>query len=163
MNCKTLVALLWLAIVCQRESFAQSNAEVEIGSWQRIHPNSGINELAYCLEIETDADRLACYDELAHAIPANEENLRRGEEKAPIIIKKVIPNYPSIAQQSNITGKVFVTVLVGKNGKIRQIGKITGPVIFHGVAEAAALQAEFIPAMKPVPVWVSLPFTFSLK
>ena len=67
------------------------------------------------------------------------------------------------ASKDNIVGKVFVTALVGENGKVRQIGRITGPLIFHEVAKAAALQAEFIPAMKPVRVWISLPFTFSLK
>ena len=80
-------------------------------------------------------------------------------EKKPVIIKKIKPNYPA----TNITGKVFVTALVGKDGKVEQIGKITGPKVFHEVARAAALQSEFTPAMqndRPIKVWVSLPFTF---
>ena len=84
-------------------------------------------------------------------------------EKKPVIIKKVKPEYPATAQEDNITGKVFVTALVGKDGKVEQIGKITGPKVFHEVARAAALQSEFTPAMKndrPVEVWISLPFTF---
>ena len=162
MNYKTIVVLLWLAIVCQRESFAQSNAEVEIGSWQMVQINGGLHRLAYCREIETDADRLTCYDEFARSIPTNEEDLKQGELK-PIIIKKVKPNYPAIAKQSNITGKVFVTALVGKDGKIKQIGKVTGPEVFHRVAKAAAFRTEFIPAIEFQSVWVLLPFTFSLK
>ena len=88
--------------------------------------------------------------------------LRRVEKK-PVIIKKVEPKYPATAQKDNITGKVFVTALVGKDGKVQQIGKITGPKIFHEVAKDAALQTEFMPALRndmPIAVWVSLPFTF---
>ena len=84
-------------------------------------------------------------------------------EKKPVITKKVKPKYPAAAQKANITGKVFVTALIGKDGKVEEIGRITGPKIFHAVAKAAALQSEFTPAMqndRPVKVWVSLPFTF---
>ena len=92
-------------------------------------------------------------------------DLRRVEKK-PVILKKIKPRYPAAAQKDKITGKVFVTALVGKDGKVEQIGKITGPKIFHEVAKAAALQWEFTPAMRndrPVRVWVSLPFIFRLK
>ncbi len=84
-------------------------------------------------------------------------------EKQPVITKKIKPKYPANAQKANITGKVFVTALVGKDGKVEQVGKITGPKVFHEVAKAAALESEFTPAMqndRPVKVWVSLPFTF---
>ena len=87
-------------------------------------------------------------------------------EKKPVFSKRVEPKYPATAQKANITGKVFVTALIGKDGKVEQIGKITGPKVFHEVAKDAALQSEFTPAMnndRPVKVWVSLPFTFRLK
>ncbi len=87
-------------------------------------------------------------------------------EKQPVPTKRAVPEYPDIARKANITGKVFVTALVNKAGKVEQIGKITGPPIFHEAARAAALRWEFEPAIqndKPVKVWVSLPFTFQLK
>ena len=77
-----------------------------------------------------------------------------------------MPEYPDIARKANITGKVFVTALIGKDGRVEKIGKITGPEVFHAVARAAALQWKFEPAIqndKPVKVWVSLPFTFKLN
>lgn len=86
-------------------------------------------------------------------------------EKVPVVIKKVQPEYPDIARKANITGKVFVTALVNKQGKVEAIGKITGPEVFHEAAKAATLQWEFEPAIqndKPVRVWVSVPFTFTL-
>ena len=87
-------------------------------------------------------------------------------EKQPTPTKRVVPEYPDIARKANITGKVFVTALIGKDGKVKQIGKITGSDVFHKAAKAAAQRWEFEPAMqndKPVKVWVSLPFTFKLN
>ena len=87
-------------------------------------------------------------------------------EKKPVITKRVNPKYPATALKANITGKVFVTALIGKDGKVEKIGKITGPKPLRAVAKAAALQSEFTPAMRndrPVKVWVSLPFIFRLK
>ena len=87
-------------------------------------------------------------------------------EKQPVVTKQVWPEYPDIARKANITGKVFVTALIGKDGKVEQVGKIIGPDVFHEVAKAATLKFEFEPAIqndKPVKVWVSLPFTFKLN
>ncbi|MBJ66906.1 MAG: energy transducer TonB [Gemmatimonadetes bacterium] len=87
-------------------------------------------------------------------------------EKQPIPTKRAVPQYPDIARKANITGKVFVTALVNKTGKVESIGKITGPEVFHEAARAAAKKWEFEPAIqndKPVKVWVSLPFTFQLN
>ncbi len=126
-----------------------------------------------------DTDLDLDLDDLAPPPPLEEEMVEEVEleeeeeivelwrvEKKPEIIKKVTPKYPATAQKANITGRVFVTALVGKDGKVEQIGKITGPKVFHEVARTAALQSEFTPAMqndRPVKVWVSLPFTFRLN
>ena len=87
-------------------------------------------------------------------------------EKQPVPTKRAVPQYPDIARKANITGKVFVTALIDKTGKVEAIGKITGPEVFHEAARAAAVKWEFEPAIqndKPVKVWVSLPFTFQLN
>ena len=86
-------------------------------------------------------------------------------EKQPVPIKRVVPQYPDIALKANITGRVFVTALIDREGKVERIGSITGPEVFHEAAKSAALQWEFDPAIqndRPVKVWVSLPFTFTL-
>ena len=90
------------------------------------------------------------------------------EEPRPIggIEKQPKPKYPEIAQKAGIEGRVFVKVLVGKDGKVEQAGVISGPEVFHEVARAAAMQWTFSPAIqndKPVRVWVSLPFVFKLN
>ena len=162
MKYKILFVLLWLTVTSQRESLAESEAEVDAPSWQMVQIYGGLYRLAYCREMEVDADRLRCYDEFASVVPVDTEKLKGGELK-PVIIKKVKPRYPAKAKASKTSGKVFVTALVGKDGDIKQIGKITGPKVFHEAAEIAALGTEFMPAMKTVPVWVLLPFTFTLK
>ena len=87
-------------------------------------------------------------------------------EKQPVPKKKVVPDYPDIARRAGIQDKVFVLVLVGKDGKVEAVGEVTGPPVFHEAARKAALQWEFEPAIqndRPVRVWVSLPFNFQLK
>ena len=87
-------------------------------------------------------------------------------ERPPNPTKRVPPEYPDIARKAGLTGKVFVTALVNKLGKVEEIGKISGPEVFHQSAREAALRWEFEPAIqndKPVKVWVSLPFTYQLN
>ena len=87
-------------------------------------------------------------------------------EKRPEPIKQVSPTYPAVARRASIEGKVFVLVLVGKNGKVEQVGTIKGPEVFHEVVRKVAAQWEFSPAIqndRPVKVWVSLPFNFTLN
>ena len=87
-------------------------------------------------------------------------------EKEPDPKKRVVPEYPDIARRAGIQDKVYVLVLVGKDGKVEEVGQITGPEVFHEAARKAAEQWEFEPAVqndRPVRVWVSLPFNFQLK
>jgi protein TonB len=76
------------------------------------------------------------------------------------------PVYPELARLSKIEGTVLVRALVGKDGKVRE-AFVLRPV--NELLEQAAIQATmsyvFLPAMqngRPVPVWVTIPFRFSL-
>ena len=60
-------------------------------------------------------------------------------------------------------GKVVVEVVISLTGKVIELGKVTGPEVFHQ-ADQAARQWEFSPAQlnaEPVRVRVALPFRFS--
>ena len=122
-------------------------------------------------DLDLDLDDLAPpppLEDLLEEVELEEEEIVElwRVEKQPIPTKRVVPEYPDIARKANITGRVFVTALVGKDGKVEQIGKITGSDVFHEAAKAAAQKWEFEPAIqndKPVKVWVSLPFTFKLN
>ena len=87
-------------------------------------------------------------------------------EQPPKVLKKVMPAYPDSARRALVEGKVFVRVLVGREGRVEHIDRIEGPQVFHRVVAQAAKAWEFSPAVqndRAVPVWVSLPFVFELE
>jgi protein TonB len=87
-------------------------------------------------------------------------------EVSPVPIKKVEPTYPDLARKAGVEGKVFVKVLVDKEGKVKKAAIMMGPDIFHESAITAAKQWVFKPAIqrdKPIAVWVALPFHFKLR
>ena len=87
-------------------------------------------------------------------------------EKRPRVLERVLPEYPAAALEALMEGKVFVRILLDRQGRVRRVGRITGPKVFHPAAAAAARQWEFTPAVQndqAVRVWVSLPFNFQLE
>ena len=91
-------------------------------------------------------------------------------EKAPDAVNlsqvKSSIDYPEIAIQAGIEGRVTVKVLVNKQGRVIDIGKLTGPVIFHDEVEEKVRKLQFTPGLqngKPVRVWVTVPFNFELN
>ena len=86
-------------------------------------------------------------------------------EAQPKAIKAVNPKYPEIARKANIEGKVFVRVLLGKDGRVKKVLGVTGPEVFHQAATDVIWQWVFSPAMqndRPVSVEVTLPISFQL-
>ncbi len=74
--------------------------------------------------------------------------------------------YPEIARESGIEGRVTVKVLVGENGNVIKVGSVSGPDVFHDEVRDKANNLEFTPGLqngKPVKVWVTVPFNFKLK
>ena len=91
-------------------------------------------------------------------------------EKAPDAVNlgsvKSSMNYPEIAIHGNIEGRVTVKVLVGKDGSVVKIGKISGPSVFHSEVRDKVWDLQFTPALqngKTVNCWVSVPFSFKLS
>lgn len=88
-------------------------------------------------------------------------------EKAPTVLKKVDPDYPKEAMKDSLEGGVKVKVRVSAAGRVTY-AKIAASdnVIFNDAALKAARKWLFTPAIlkgKPVDVWVTIPFQFSLK
>jgi TonB family protein len=74
--------------------------------------------------------------------------------------------YPNMAIEQGIEGRVTVQVLVDRNGNVIRVGKITGNSIFHDEVEEKIRDLNFEPAIKngqPVNCWVTVPFTFKLS
>jgi len=87
-------------------------------------------------------------------------------ESLPELVTIPEPEYPQMAREAQIEGVVKLMVLVGKDGKVRNVKVEQSIASLDDAAKKAAMQAVFRPAMwqnKPVAVWVSVPIRFSLR
>ena len=89
-------------------------------------------------------------------------------ESLPVPVVSVKPIYPDLAREAMVDGMVLVHVLVGRDGRVREVGLDSRkhiPMLDPAALEAAR-QWSFEPALlngRPVAVWVSIPFKFSLR
>lgn len=77
------------------------------------------------------------------------------------------PPYPRICSLAEVEGKVVVKALVDTNGSIlyAKISKCSGNKMLNEAALKAVKEARLPPAKyqgKPVRIWVSIPYEFSL-
>lgn len=88
-------------------------------------------------------------------------------EKLPEMVVATKPDYPEIAKRAGITGKVFVKVLVDKEGKAKKAVVIkSDSELFNQAAVDAAMKSAFTPALQnnhPIAVWIVLPYRFTLQ
>ena len=74
--------------------------------------------------------------------------------------------YPVLAREINMEGKVTAKVLVGADGNVIKVGSLSGPEVFHDEVRDKAMNLQFTPGLqnnKPVKVWVHVPFNFKLN
>lgn len=87
-------------------------------------------------------------------------------EDPPVLISIAPPVYPELARSAQAEGVVFVRVLVGKDGKVKDAFVRQGITMLNDAAIDAAKKAVFKPALSqhhPVEVWVEIPLRFSLN
>jgi protein TonB len=88
-------------------------------------------------------------------------------EDQPVRLRIDPPQYPQLAREAGIEGRVMIRALIGKDGKVKKAVLIEAAnQILVEAALASAHTAIFKPAMqqgKPVEVWVMMPIDFSLK
>lgn len=87
-------------------------------------------------------------------------------DEEPMRISIEPPVYPAVAQAAEIEGTVLVRVLVGKDGRVKDVIHIDGPEALRQAADDCARTAVFRPALvdhQPVEVWVMMPVTFKLR
>jgi protein TonB len=74
--------------------------------------------------------------------------------------------YPQVAVEGNIQGKVTARVLVNADGNVEKVGSLSGPDVFYDEVKDKAKNLQFTPGLqnnKPVKVWVTVPFSFKLQ
>jgi protein TonB len=87
-------------------------------------------------------------------------------DEEPVRISIDPPVYPSVARSAGIEGTVLVRVLVGKDGRVKDVIHIDGPEALRSAADDCARTAVFRPALvdhQPIEVWVMMPVTFKLR
>lgn len=106
------------------------------------------------LVIQTDID----------TSPAPDDFIAVDEE--PVRVSIDPPVYPDVARAAGVEGTVLVRVLVGKNGKVKDVIFIDGPEALKEAALKSARSSVWRPALvdhKPLEVWVNMPVTFKLR
>ncbi len=86
-------------------------------------------------------------------------------ETLPDLVKGVTPEYPSIARQSGMSGKVLLALQIGTDGRVRRVQVLQSSVMFDSAAVQAARQWVYTPATSdghPVVVWVRQAVSFVL-
>jgi len=84
-------------------------------------------------------------------------------EDEPVPVTRVEPAYPEFAREAQIQGKVTLHVLVGKDGRVKNVKVIKGVTGLNEAAVEAIKKWVFKPALsnnKPVAVWVEVPMDF---
>ncbi|HEX7252080.1 MAG TPA: energy transducer TonB, partial [Thermoanaerobaculia bacterium] len=90
-----------------------------------------------------------------------------GDIRAPVLIKKVEPVYPSFLNRARISGTVMIEAIIGRDGSVREARVIRSA---HPLLDEEALKAVrlwiYKPATlsgKPVSVYLTVTITFSLN
>lgn len=89
-------------------------------------------------------------------------------EELPEPVRRVSPEYPALAKEAGVSGKVIAYLLVGRDGRVLdvRIDEQHSIPMLDEAAVRAARQWAFKPALannRPVAVWVAVPFNFSLQ
>jgi TonB family protein len=100
-------------------------------------------------------------------IAAGDDLPNQGEfvyyEDEPVPVTQVQPVYPEFAREAQIQGKVVLHVLVGKDGRVKNVKVNKGVTGLNEAAMDAVRKWVFKPALsnnKPVAVWVEVPVDF---
>jgi protein TonB len=86
-------------------------------------------------------------------------------DEEPVRLRIDPPVYPDMARSAQIEGTVVVRVLVGKDGKVRDVLVVDSIPLLDDAAVRCARTAAFRPALsqgQPVEVWVMMPITFKM-
>ena len=82
------------------------------------------------------------------------------------LVRKVLPEYPSIAKQLRIQGPVVLLATVGKDGRVSNVQAVSGPPLLQMPAKRAVEQWQYRPYLlnhEPVIVQTQITVNFVLN
>jgi protein TonB len=98
--------------------------------------------------------------------PAQEPVRVGGEIKAPGLVHRVEPNYPTVAQSAHVEGVVILEATVDTSGRVQSVRVLRGIPLLDDSAAEAVKQWRYSPLMlngTPRPFVLTVTVTFSLK
>lgn len=97
--------------------------------------------------------------------PPPELSGRDAFDKAPEVVTAPLAAYPEMAKEAQIEGTVVLRLLVGRDGRVKDVVVMHGINYLDAAAKDAALHRIYKPALshgEPVSVWIDVPFEFNL-
>ena len=82
------------------------------------------------------------------------------------LVRKVLPEYPSIAQQLHVQGPVVLIAAIGKDGRVANVRAVSGPPLLQLPAKRAVEQWQYRPYLlnhEPVVVETQITVNFVLN
>ncbi|HEY1659664.1 MAG TPA: energy transducer TonB [Candidatus Sulfotelmatobacter sp.] len=76
------------------------------------------------------------------------ERIQMSANTSAVVASEVRPNYPLLARQMKVQGRVILLALIGKDGIIQNLSLVSGPPILASAAEAAVRQWHFKPHLE---------------
>jgi len=67
------------------------------------------------------------------------------EEAKKLVVSKVDPEYPAMAKQMHLVGRVVVDIFIGEDGKVEKVETVNGNPLLSGAAVAAVKKWKFTP------------------
>jgi len=89
-----------------------------------------------------------------------------GNIRPPVQTRKATPVYPRDAQADRVSGAVFLEILIGTNGKVKDARVLRSVPLLDTAAIEAVRKWEYEPTLvngMPVPVVMQVTVTFTLK
>ncbi len=84
--------------------------------------------------------------ETAASVTSNAaERIQMSADTSSMVASPVRPNYPLLARQMKVQGRVVLLALIGKDGIIQNLSVVSGPPILASAAEDAVRQWHFKP------------------
>ena len=148
---------------------AAAGAQTQEGSTERTNNNSLITQTEVPIKIETPK-------------PVEEKKVEQVVESKPLTIAEKMPsfkgnvnawlashlNYPAVAAENGVQGKVIVRFVVGKDGSVSQASVLRSvdPALDREALRVVNLMPNWNPGMnngQPAAVWFTLPVIFKLQ
>lgn len=148
---------------------AAAGGQTQEGSTERTNNNSLITQTEVPIKIETPK-------------PVEEKKVEQVVESKPLTIAEKMPSfkgnvnawlashlqYPAVAAENGVQGKVIVRFVVGKDGSVSQASVVRSvdPALDREALRAVNAMPKWNPGMnngQPAAVWFTLPVTFRLQ